>query len=185
MNTRKMYKRGVRQPWLDKMTYGVLFVVLLLIILLFPLAIFSSFSFLTRPSNPVVGVSASLRANLAPHAGSVADGATDPSGSASLYGAFPLGTISRFELETLSEHADVLAANFGLSQCLDAPHQNTSMCGYAYLLGDWSVQYQRVRFARETDLQWQINVRAPRRSPPRAQCCLTPSSRSPVACSCA
>ena len=176
MNVRKMYARGARQPFADKLTYGVLFVLALLAILLGPLLLFSSASILSQP-NPLVGASLVLQVSLAPGTTRVGDArlareATqtlltstaaslmDDPAAANSYGAFPLGSISRFNLQSLPPSAPVLTTGFKLYQCLGAPFQNSSSCGYAYLLGDWPVGYQLLRLAHDTDLRWQINPRA-------------------------
>lgn len=153
MNSRRRYKRGARQPLSSKLTFGVLVVLLLLLIVLGPFAMFSSFGSILSKPNGVVSVAATLSAYVAPT--SATAGATF-----SLLGAFPLGTISRFELQPLPPSDPILTETFNFFSCWNTPLQNSSACGYAYLLGEWTAQYYRVRLVPEADMQWQINVRA-------------------------
>ena len=177
MNARRKYVRGRRQPKLDKLLFGALMVVLLLVILLGPLWLFSSASILSQP-NPVVSASAALGVVIVPGGPGGAAGDATISG-----GAFPLGTISRFELQTLPLDSPLLTQPFALFQCLNSPEQATcggedaataaaaaaeaagitckGVCGYSYLLGELDGHdYQLLRLKADTDLQWQINLPA-------------------------
>ena len=176
MNARRRYARGRRQPKLDKLLFGALMVVLLLVILLGPLWLFSSASILSQP-NPVVSASAALGVVIVPGGPGGAAGEATISG-----GAFPLGTISRFELQALPLDSPLLTQPFALFQCLNSPEQATcggedaaaaaaaaeavgstckGVCGYSYLLGELDGHdYQLLRLKADTDLQWQINLPA-------------------------
>ena len=77
-------------------------------------------------------------------------------------GTFPLGEISRITLDDISSSAPVLKENFYSWSCLAATSdaEEYKQCGYAYLIGDWSVDYQRLRFTNATDYQWLPNSQA-------------------------
>ena len=174
MNNRRRYARGRRQPWLDKLLYGALMVVLLLAILLGPLTLFMAGSILSQP-NLAVSASAALGVTIDVESSAGNSGAFLEAPAAEVVegGAFPLGTISRFELQRLPLDDPLLTQPFALFQCLNAPQQATcgeeggddrsckGVCGYSYLLGQLQgTDYQLLRLKPDADLQWAINVRA-------------------------
>ncbi|KAL3918646.1 MAG: hypothetical protein SGPRY_005933, partial [Prymnesium sp.] len=151
---RRAYKRGVAIPKLDKSYMGFLAVLALLLVVTGPLLIFSSASPISEP-NPLVGASARLSLIAAPRAAlaRTSRGELDHSHS-----DFEIASISRLRLVALDPHHALLTNEFHLHHCQDARSEVEiyRSCGYRYLFGDSSDNFQRLQFEKEADLHWQI-----------------------------
>lgn len=112
-------------PRKDKICYGFLFVVGLLLIVTGPLLVFSSASPISEP-NVVVSASASLSLVAGPSSTGTSN-QRDRSRS-----EYPLATFTRFDLFMLNDNDPLLTTNFRLHLCKDARSEAEAYqhCGY-------------------------------------------------------
>jgi len=138
MAEKQAYPLGGQRPVWTKLSAGALFVALVLVLILGPMFFFSS-------ANPIA------QSNLVKSA-TLHLTVRTPSGS------FPLGSISRFNNDLdqpLPPNAPVIASDCSAKQLQEKDNRG---CGYAYLLPlEANVDYQRLVFAKASNLVWAIN----------------------------
>ena len=166
----RRYIKGKLHPWYNKLSQGFLFVLALLVVMVFPLYLFSSVNPIAD-ANPIRRSHVSIRITAAPIAATSTSTAplfpnVDSSGGlmASSGGTFDLAEFSRYAFAPLASQK-LLDTEFKPFRCREAElnanaEQIKESCGYRYLLNaftTYSADFQAVLFTRSSDSVWGVS----------------------------